>query len=38
MMNDNVKKVALDAITILHSLGYTQYSMPLLNRLERLDE
>ncbi len=37
-MEDNAKRIALDAITILHSLGYGQYAVPLLNRLERLDE
>tara|TARA_R110001606_G_scaffold376051_1_gene534542 strand:+ start:3391 stop:3540 length:150 start_codon:yes stop_codon:yes gene_type:complete len=32
--DDNAGKIALDAITILSSLGYTQYSIPLHNRLE----
>jgi len=34
--NDTMTKVALDAITILSSLGYSQYSNPLLSRLEAL--
>lgn len=37
--DDNAGKIALDAITILSSLGYTEYSILLLNRLEAvLDE
>ena len=32
--DDNANKIALDAITILSSLGYSQYSILLLNRLE----
>jgi len=38
MMEDNAKRIALDAINILHSLGYAQHAVPLLTRLERLDE
>jgi hypothetical protein len=37
--DDNAGKIALDAITILSNLGYSQYSILLLNRLEAvLDE